>query len=357
MPTTLPAAALVTAWSAPVNGLAVRVEQVAPAFPAYPFATTAVYVRVRNAGDRPMVVPVAGVGAAGSPFRLMVASAGVWHPLATDENRAQPVSTCRLGPGDEAVCRLGPVDAAGLNDGEAFRVAVSVASSDDPAAWIGAVEAPARRTWIDPSVSPPLLDAPHVFPSFVEDNWPGMNASVSDVPHAGRLWAHNVDWMEQLRAYPPAAVRADLERQLATCPAGEHRLFLAAVASTLGSSAGRDVLAAARDDLGMTAVVGRLDLLTRLAEPEAAPAWVWDELRRAFADRRMTTADRHQPPDRLESVAAVAWDDTFDVVDHLGWSRSPEAVPFLESLGDTPDHKNLALSAMARPATGGSKAG
>ncbi len=315
------------AWSDPVGGLAARIEDICD------WRATTVLVRLKNASQRPLVVPTGnprdknaarafevyvrqGAGPwrqadpGGDPYceRSAPPRPSVRQPVARqsheDDGFAYRAADVRgleadrplvtLQPGEHCLAFVRAYDKQNNGQPKEFKVVLRQPQASAAGHWTGVLETPPRfapQTLVQPVALTGALPMPEHFPAFTYAftgiNWNGQEPAVK------ALWYSNRELFDLLPVYDPAGVRKEFERRTRTETRLPVKLLLAVVAARAGSEeAGLFFLETMKDTDYRTCVNvhGALAILFPYSPSRTAPPdWVVELSMAALADNRFVT--------------------------------------------------------------------
>ncbi len=247
-------------WSAPVEGLAARIDYVCQESDS----GLTVLVALKNVSDHPLVVPTGNASKGGKPSDLELWSQGAdgtWHrigwasgepieaakPESVNEDRGggwggeatgnqveRPRAT--LQPGESALAFLCGKQGEGVRKAASIKVVVRPSEGTVAGAWNGVVETPPHAARMPEEADLPTgsLPFPDVFPEFSRVRFMGGNMSGEECM-ADRLAISNRELIQAIRLYAPEEVRVELDRRIAKEAEPDVRMFLIALATSAGS--------------------------------------------------------------------------------------------------------------------------
>jgi hypothetical protein len=245
------------AWSAPVNGLAARIE--------YVWAGWTVFVRLKNVSDRTLIVPTGNpvaenavplfevfVQQGSSPWRKATMIGGDCHipapsgteardPTGRRPRRSPPEPVDRpwvtLQPGEDSVALVAASDERDSGEAKTVKVALRQPDSNVAGRWSGVLETPPRMIELSAEQNEALraaLPFPAYFPALSYD-YSGFMNGPEDTSAVECLHGPNRPLIDMLAIYEPAGVRKEFERRMRAERVAPMRLLLASVAAPAGS--------------------------------------------------------------------------------------------------------------------------
>jgi hypothetical protein len=304
-----------------------------------------VFVRLKNVGERALVVPLTFPVDGADSLSVELQGSGTgddWRPLTwrpafreeTISGAAPSPASVSLLPGRCAVMRLTgwlEGDAASLSFVNA-RISCTRPAREDQ--WTGTLSTPAFSAWLSDAAFKErsgALPFPDHFPPLSREQamWQNMSGMESVFE---MLSESNRHLMKHLSLYPPDEVAAELEKRLGREEDYFVKLLLATEAAMRGSDKAREHLTAWRTSTDFQTVLSGLDALSsmgRRENSEDAPEWLADELIAALRDERKV----YRPPARSASGAYYeVWllaDDDAHATIALGEMKCRKAVPAL----------------------------
>lgn len=332
-------AADLLAWSAPVNGLAARVESAAPDLSVAGY-TEALFVRLHNVGTTSLRVPTSAPLKSGGAdvFELYVEADGRWRRqrwrrppesgVTLDETGNAGVRPpVTLAPGESVLCQLVGDLHDGLSKAAAIRIALNQPAGEG-GDWTGRLELPPYPVRVQPTrLATGSVPCPEQLPEFSRIPFSGGN--ISFVESLFRRYVYsNSQLLRQLRLYQPAGVAAILGRRLAAEADEQFNIFLAAVAADAGSDAGRTALLAHLHKADFTVANSSLHGLGYLLH-DGVGVWAVDAALAALTDTRQTT--RLDMDGIVQRSMPISWlaDEYADLSYQLVSMKCRRAVPVL----------------------------
>jgi HEAT repeat protein len=364
VPTTAPAAVTATAlsafgeWSERVNGLQARVATLGN--PGY---TDAVFLELRNSGEKPTTIPSLAISVSNKdfPWKLQIGQGDDWKSVpwdtrgfgttgGTDKPKRESEQAVILQPGETALMRINSALDAEVRHAQQFRLSIQQSGIGPISGWSRTLNTPPASTHPSEKTMSRLagtLAAPAYFPPFsrVATFFPNGSGYES----AFRLLsATNWRLYEQLALYRDEPVAAELERRLAAENDFTMQLLLAVEAVGRGSIAGKQFILSAMKDLDYARCLSTLDALKDLSSRDNTPDWVLSAIITALQDQRRVV----NLPSRWGKGTSFTVSDLADGDSDLAWvlgdKKCLRAVPVLIELTKNERHRRDAIDALGR---------
>jgi HEAT repeat protein len=301
-PTTGP----VTAWSQPVNGIAVRIEQGCQLVHSNGWYTGTIHVRIKNISDHQIAMSTPPESANGD-YSVQISIDDRWEKLVADQpGEIQDPEFRALAAGDDMLCAVRLESSSRLRLAEAEKVVIDVPVASKPGEWSGHLETPAIADYIDPAAFAPLrqsLPMPKNIPGIlrIRPNF-GISGPPNPLPFDGYRSGY-ASLLTEMEMYPAPAVAALFDRLQVDSVDEQQGFFFAAVAAAHGSEDAVKVLSDRGNPSDWHAVEGRAAAIELALESGKAPDSIIDAAVDMLHDKRKISDPQSSSPESAVNLA------------------------------------------------------
>jgi len=296
-------------WSAPVNGLQIRIEAT-----DLWYDTDTFFVRLQNVGNSSLRVPLANPPGPKevASYEIHLLSSQGWkrfilrpqHPpqskdISGPTNYVPAPSQVILQPGQSALASIADKPLPGINQFSVARAVLNVPEAKD-GFWSGKLETPPFSIY--PQDWPRVegkLNIPDHFPALVALQWMGGNQS-GDEPEFTKVWIANGPLLRLLPRYKPEGVRCEFEKQMLATEDNQLKMVLASEAASRGSTGARDFLLECMKTNDYEVLRSAIHAICTVGLPGLPrPTWAANALTTGARDERKITAKRNRENEEI----------------------------------------------------------